>query len=127
MPSADQVPIKLAHLTMPRPQPTCGDCNDVAVLCHVWTSGSQHDGPIDLSISRLYPKRGPSLHWEGNDTSRQAEVKHVSAYSHSDRWVGASGAWGGAWDGAGEIPWSQGICNLRCGTAFRNEKRASVP
>jgi len=25
-----------------------------------------------------------------------------------------------AWVGGGEIPWSQGICNLRCGTVFRN-------
>jgi len=32
----------------------------------------RHDGPIDWSISRLYPKRGPSLHSEGSDTSRQA-------------------------------------------------------
>src|SRR6516164_2392532 len=50
------------------------------------------------------------------------EVKDVPAYSHSDRWVGASGAWGDAWVGAGEIPWSQGIRNLRCGTVFRIER-----
>ena len=49
-------------------------------------------------------------------------MKHVSAYSHSDRWIGASGAWGDAWVGAGEIPWSQGIRNLRCGTVFRNDR-----
>src|SRR6185436_5721043 len=50
------------------------------------------------------------------------EVKHVSAYSHSDRWIGASGAWGDAWVGAGEIPWSQGIRNFCCGTVFRNDR-----
>src|ERR1700741_4001239 len=51
------------------------------------------------------------------------EVKHVPAYSHSDRWVGASAAWGGAWIGVGEIRWSQGICNLRCGTASCADRR----
>jgi hypothetical protein len=40
------------------------------------------------------------------------EVKHVSAYSHSDRWVSACGAWRDAWIGVGEIRWSQGICKI---------------
>jgi len=35
------------------------------------------------------------------------EVKPVPAYSHSDRWVGVSAAWGGTWFGVGEIRWSQ--------------------
>jgi hypothetical protein len=33
----------------------------------------------------------------------------VPAYSHSDRWVGAGGPWGGAWVGAREICWSQDV------------------
>jgi cytochrome d ubiquinol oxidase subunit I len=32
-------------------------------------------------------------------------VQHVPAYSHSDRWVGASGAWGGAGEIAAELGW----------------------
>ena len=51
------------------------------------------------------------------------EKKLVPAYSHSDRWVGASGAWGGPWVGAGEIRWGQGICNQRCGTDFCSDRR----
>src|SRR5262249_24301034 len=54
---------------------------------------------------------------EGSDMSRQSEAKHVSPYSHSDRWVGAGRAWGGSWVRVGEIRWSQGIYHLRCGTA----------
>src|SRR5215471_20130432 len=76
---------------------------------------------IDLSQDCI-PKREPSLHSEGSDTCRQSEVKHVPAYSHSDGWVGAGGAWVGAWVGAGEIPWSQGIRNLRRGTVFRTDR-----
>src|SRR4030095_15310458 len=83
---------------------------------HVWTSGSRHDGrSIDLSQDSIR-NAGPAYIRKAAKCPDDREVIHVPAYSHSDRWVGASGAWGGAGVGAGEIPGSQGICNLRCGT-----------
>ena len=48
--------------------------------------------------------------------SNNREVELVPTYSHSNRWVGASGACGDEWIGAGEILGSQGIRNRRRGT-----------
>jgi nucleotide-binding universal stress UspA family protein len=42
-------------------------------------------------------------------------VEHVSAYSHSNRWVGVSGACGDEWIVTGEIRGGQGIRDYRRG------------
>src|SRR5262249_19286405 len=51
------------------------------------------------------------------------KVKHVPTHSHSDRWIGASGAWGNAWSGVGKIRRGQGIHYLRCGAASCSHRR----
>ena len=58
-------------------------------------------------------------------------MEHVPAYSHSNRWVGASGACGDEWIVTGEIRGSQGIRDYRRGTVrlaqrFRNESAAAL-
>src|SRR3954453_10204186 len=76
---------------------------------------------MDFLIAKLYTKRGLIR----KAAIRQREVKHVPAYSDSDRWVETGRARGSAWVGAGEFSWSQGVCNLRCGAVFRNDRTVS--
>ena len=61
--------------------------------------------------------------------SDKREVEHVPAYSHSNRWFGASGACGDTWIVAGEICGSEGVRDRRRATVrlaqrFRSEESA---
>src|SRR5215470_9879615 len=89
---------------------SCRRCGLSAVLISVFLHGLGQLRGIcvaarwaDRYLKTVSETRGAAYNRKGSDTSRQPEVKHVPAYSHSDRWVGASRAWGGAWVGAGEI------------------------
>src|SRR5262245_18840543 len=87
---------------------------------HFWNVrfGSQADIlciPIDLhqmsAVSFGYIRKAALVIRPDN-----REVGHVSAYPHSNRWIGGSGAWGDEWAGAGEILGSQSIRNRCHGT-----------
>jgi hypothetical protein len=55
----------------------------------------------------------PQAHLNRKQRHEQSGAEHVPAYSHSNRWIGVSGAWGDEWVGAGESPGGQSVRN-RC-------------
>ena len=70
--------------------------------CHQQTSSGTYLR-IDLDQDAR-PTRVSKAIFGRQHVHTNREVKHVPTYSHSDRWVGASGARGDAGVGTGEIP-----------------------